>query len=245
MPCYSLGLDIGQHRDRASLAIVEVLLRGTAAANPVDDTFEPVYRIVYLHEWPLGTIPQTVLADLSDRIHLAQGRFAMARISYDATGIGASWLDLITSHHRAGKLTKLWPRPYTISGEQVPSSGLSVRKIDLMSLIQRLGNEGRLELDPDLHLADRFTTQLQAISAKPTAAGRLTFAAPQAVHDDLVSAVSLALHDRPRGDAEPRRFGTVPAPALNPFAASVSAWSLRRTAPNEPMSVQCGRRLGR
>jgi hypothetical protein len=188
-----------------------------------EDKYEPVFRIAHLWEWPLGTIPQVVLSDLSDKIHLARGGLDTARINYDATGIGASWVDLIEQYHRAGRLTKVWPRPWTISGEQVPSAGLSVRKIDLMSLIQRLGNEGRLELDPDMHLARRFTEQLQAISAKPTASGRLTFAAPGSSADDLIQAASLALHDRPRGDSDPRKYGTVPAPALNPFAVGGGA----------------------
>ena len=47
---------------------------------------------------------------------------------------------------------------------------------------------------------------------------RLSFAAPRAVHDDLVAAVSLAAYDHMGdydGTASPQAYGTQPAPPLN------------------------------
>jgi hypothetical protein len=92
-----------------------------------------------------------------------------------------------------------------------------VRLVDLMEKLQLTSNEGRLQLDPKLHLADKFAKQLQeAINVKHTAAGWLTFGAPQAVHDDLVAAVGIGVRYMVAA-GEPRRYGTEVAPALDPF----------------------------
>jgi hypothetical protein len=221
VPNYVIGIDLAQHVDHSALAIVEKLWHCSpvpAFSGRAADDFDyvEVYRILYLKEWPLGTIPQVVLADLADMILRSRGQLESAMIAYDATGIGASWAELFRRRHMAGELTNLHPRGYTVSGEQTPSHKLSVRKIDLMSKIQVCANERRLELDPDLYLADRFAMQLQAITAKPTSTGRLSFGAPQATHDDLVTAVSLSMYAR--SPAEPRMYGTTPAPAIDPLA---------------------------
>jgi hypothetical protein len=228
MANYVLGLDIGQHVDHAALAIVERLRRDSAVDHTMTSEFVDIYRIVHLREWQLNTTPQTVVDDLADMIHGAMGRLEWAAIAYDATVIGASWTEVFYRRWRARDLTRLFPRGYIITGEQTPSKDPSVRKIDLMSKIQVTANQGRLELDPDLHLADRFAVQLQAINATPTASGRLSFAAPQAVHDDLVTAVSLGLHSRVIGDlaeVRPRLYKIdQPAPpAIDPLAPADAA----------------------
>jgi hypothetical protein len=221
MPNYVMGLDIGQHVDHAALAIVERLLRDSAVDHTMTSEFVDIYRIVYLREWQLNTSPQTVLDDLADMIRGAKGELEWADIAYDATGIGASWTEVIYRRHTARDLTRFYPRGYIITGTETPSRDPSVRKIDLMSKIQVTANQGRLELDPDLHLADRFAVQLQAINATPTASGRLSFAAPQAIHDDLVTAVSLGLHSRvSNGQVKPRHYiiGQPAPPAIDPLA---------------------------
>jgi len=221
MPNYLIGLDIGQHVDHAALAIVERLLRSTAVDHTMTPEYADIYRIVHLRQWQLNTSPQTVLDDISDMIRGAKGELEWAAIAYDATGIGASWTEVIHRRHRAGDLTRFWPRGYIITGAETPSKDPSVRKIDLMSKIQVTANQGRLELDPDLHLADRFAVQLQAITATPTASGRLSFGAPQAIHDDLVTAVSLGLHSRvSNGQVKPRHYiiGQPAPPAIDPLA---------------------------
>ncbi len=218
---YVIGLDIGQHVDHAALAIVERLLRVSAVDHTMTPEYADIYRIVHLRQWQLNTSPQTVLDDISDMIRGAKGELEWAAIAYDATGIGASWTEVIRRRHRAGDLTRFGPRGYIITGAETPSKDPSVRKIDLMSKIQVTANQGRLELDPDLHLADRFAVQLQAITATPTASGRLSFGAPQAIHDDLVTAVSLGLHSRVIGErARPRHYivGQPAPPAIDPLA---------------------------
>ena len=220
-----VGIDLAQHVDHSALAIVEKLVHAVEAPFGGGDdegyTYEEIFRIVYLKQWPIGTLPKTVIVEIADMIHLAQDNLEWATIAYEATGIGASWASLFREKHRAGALTNLQPKGYTITGEQTPSHGTSVSKKDLMSKIQRLLAEGRLELDPDLHLADRFARELAAISAKPTASGRLTFNAPQAVHDDIVTAVALALHCK--SGAPPRYYGTERAPDLDPLAVGASS----------------------
>jgi hypothetical protein len=231
MPNYVIGLDIGQHVDHAALAIVERLLRVSAVDHTMTPEYTDIYRIVHLREWQLNTSPQTVLDDLSELIHRAKSRLEWAAIAYDATGIGASWTEVIYRRHTARDLTRFYPRPYVITGTETPSKDPSVRKIDLMSKIQVTANQGRLELDPDLGLADRFAVQLQAITATPTASGRLSFAAPQAVHDDLVTAVSLGLYSRvPDGQVKPRLYivGQPVPPALDPLARALDAVEPRR-----------------
>ena len=220
MPNWVIGLDIGQHVDHSALAIVERLVRVSQVSHPDIPQYRDAYRIVHLRQWPLGTTPLAVLDDISAMIGGAGGRLALAPIAYDATGIGASWTDLIHRRHLSGDFTRLWPRGYIITGEQQPSRDPSVRKIDLMSKIQVTANEGRLEMDSALHLADRFAMQLQAITATPTATGRLAFGAPQAVHDDLVCAAALALYSRvPDSQVRPRNYIVGhPAPAINPLA---------------------------
>jgi hypothetical protein len=223
LPNYVIGLDIGQHVDHSALAIVERLIRVSNTGGPPDEpVYADVYRIVHLRQWPLGTTALAVIDDISELVGRAQGRLDWAVIAYDATGIGASWTDLIYRRHRARDLTRFWPRPYIITGEQTPSKDPSVRKIDLMSKIQVTANEGRLELDPDLPLADRLAVQLQAITATPTATGRLSFGAPQAVHDDLVIGLGLALYSRiPDGQVRPRNYIIgQPVPAIDPLGRS-------------------------
>ena len=235
MANYVLGLDIGQHVDHAALAIVERLRRDSAVDHTMTSEFVDIYRIVHLREWQLNTTPQTVVDDLADMIHGAMGRLEWAAIAYDATGIGASWTEVFYRRWRARDLTRLEPRGYIITGTETPSRDPNVRKIDLMSKIQVVANQGRLELDPDLHLADRFAVQLQAINATPTASGRLSFAAPQAVHDDLVTAVSLAAHDHMGdydGTASPQVYGTQPAAsAQSATGASRRVGTLIRSGP--------------
>jgi len=251
MPNYVMGLDIGQHVDHAALAIVERLLRVSAVDHTQQPEYTDIYRIVAMREWQLNTSPQTVLDDLADMIRGAKGELEWAAIAYDATGIGVSWTEVIYRRHTARDLTRFYPRGYIITGTETPSKDPSVRKIDLMSKIQVTANQGRLELDPDLHLADRFALQLQAINATPTASGRLSFAAPQAVHDDLVTAVSLGLHSRVIGDrARPRLYKIdQPAPpAIDPLAPELGpAEEVVDDAMDEPGAVfgPYGERLDR
>ncbi len=240
MPNYVIGLDIGQHVDHAALAIVERLLRDSAVDHTMTSEFVDIYRIVHLREWRLNTSPQTVVDDVSELIHRAKARLEWAAIAYDATGIGASWTEVIYRRHKARDLTRFHPRPYIITGTELPSRDPNVRKIDLMSKIQVTANQGRLELDPALSLADRFATQLQAINATPTASGRLSFAAPQAIHDDLVIAVSLALHSRvPNSQVPPRAYviGQPAPPAIDPLDPDMGPAEELPVEPVDPLAV--------
>jgi hypothetical protein len=249
MPNYVMGLDIGQHVDHAALAIVERLLRVPVVDHTMKPEYTDIYRIVHLREWRLNTSPQDVLDDLAEMIHSARGELEWAAIAYDATGIGASWTEVIYRRYRARDLTRFEPRGYIITGTETPSKDPSVRKIDLMSKIQVTANQGRLELDPDLHLADRFAVQLQAINATPTASGRLSFAAPQAIHDDLVTAVSLGLHSRvSNGQVKPRHYiiGQPAPPALNPLDPDMGPAEELPVEADDPSAVlgPYGERLG-
>lgn len=178
----TIGLDLGQRRDPTAIIVDE---RGP------DDT----HRIRHIEQPRLGTpYPKVIrrVAEIRDRI--AKLTKYAPTIYADATGVGRPVID----EFRAKGVDVV---PVTITaGEGVTREGseLHVGKLALISRLEVLLSDGRVEWDGSTRMGKTLTTELHRFQLKVSQAGSLQLEAEQSFHDDLVIALALAVFDAPR-----------------------------------------------
>ncbi|MGH7861412.1 MAG: hypothetical protein ACREOS_04150, partial [Candidatus Dormibacteraceae bacterium] len=116
------------------------------------------------------------------------------------TGVGRGVEESIVNAYREDRLPAGYPPiGITITGGQ-EVNGWNVPKFHLVSRVLALLEERRLEISAELPLRDKLVQELTDFRVKISAAGRDTFEArTEGAHDDLVSALCLALwirHER-------------------------------------------------
>jgi hypothetical protein len=172
-----IGLDIGRARDHSALAVVEA--RGQ----------EPVmYHIVHLDQQPLGTRYREVVRWVEETLD----RFPHSPLVVDVGEAGASVLELL----RECNLDAVGVRITAGEHESRDLHGtFHVAKPVLSGHLDVVMNARRLRAEPvDQLWADVLQRQMRAFTRKQTPEGHARFESrTEAVHDDLVTAVMLAL----------------------------------------------------
>jgi hypothetical protein len=108
----------------------------------------------------------------------------------DLTGVGRPVADLFNSEGlRPVKVNITAGSAETISDRGVHH----VAKLLLVSTVQTLLHDGRLQIQKDLPEAPILKLELEDFRASVTDSGRWTFGARSGAHDDLVLALALAL----------------------------------------------------
>lgn len=199
MASYTLGLDLGQTRDPSVLIIAERLL----FREDMHHEHEDHWWVRHVQRFDIGTSYPDIVAEVgmlmeSDRLR------DQCKLRFDATGVGAAVADMFRQAYLDKKLGTTYPEPIKITGGESAKRALHVPKVDLVGNLQRLMQERRLAVDPNLPGASKLYQELTDFSAKISAAGRDRFeAATESAHDDHVIALALATH-RPHHIGEPR-----------------------------------------
>jgi hypothetical protein len=180
MSAYTLGVDPGQAVDPTALAVVQ---RTTRADG------KPLFRCGHLERLPLDT-PYPGVVQHVRRLLGRAPLLGAAETVLDLTGVGRPVGDLFA-------VEGLRPIRVTITGggdEAVDDRGVwHVSKLTLISTVQALLHDGRLQIQADLPEAPILKTELEDFRAQVTDSGRWVFGARVGAHDDLVLALALAL----------------------------------------------------
>jgi hypothetical protein len=175
---FYVGLDLGQKRDHAGIAVVE--------RSPGSRLF----RVGYLERMPLGTpypgIVARVLAMVQD-----DRLWGQCALAVDGTGVGAPVVDLL----RAARLGCDLSAVTITGGERESQSGgsWSVPKRDLIAGVQILLEQGELRIAQKLREAGALVRELLDVRMTMAGSGRIRLGADgSGEHDDLVIALALA-----------------------------------------------------
>jgi hypothetical protein len=185
-PIYYVGLDLGQKRDHAAIAVVES-----------GDYFE----VRHLERMPLGTPYPAVVARVREMEQDEKLRGCCA-LAVDGTGVGAPVVDLLRGAGLGCELAAV-----TITGgerESLNGNVWSVPKRDLIAGVQLLLEQGELRIARGLREAGSLVRELLDVRMTMAGGGRMRLGAEGCgEHDDLVIALALAVW---RGK---RKVGTI------------------------------------
>jgi hypothetical protein len=155
----------------------------------VTATERPVYQVGHLERLPLNTPYPGVAWRVRSLLGqpLLRGR---SEVVPDETGVGKAVRDIFTD-------MGIFPICVAITAgidetEVEPGRYYHVPKLHLVSRVQSLLHDGRLQIQKDLPDTPALIAELQDFRATVTDSGRWTFGARSGAHDDLVLALALA-----------------------------------------------------
>ncbi len=190
MTAITIGVDVGKVHDPTAIAVAEVV--PYVHAGHVEDTF----AVRHLERLPLGTAYPQVAERVAAIVAGVCRRTPRVALYVDATGVGRPLVDLLD---QAG----VNPRAvYFVAGDGLvvrPDGSISLGKGRLVSRLQALLRARRLALP---HTAEGrvLASELLTYEMRVARDGAATFGAIKAgTHDDIVTAVGLAVLDIGRG----------------------------------------------
>lgn len=195
MPCYTVGLDLGQANDYSALVVIERVLvlplglpiaeyhrKGAAAIVGAEITEE--FHVRAAKRWELGTSYPSVVADAAAvmrRPELNRDGFLV----FDRTGVGRAVSDLLWAEWQRERCGIYPPIGVTITAEV---------KRDMVDGLLVPAQQGRVKVPETLALAQTLEREMLEFRRKITAAGNTQFEAGRADgHGDVVMAAMLAL----------------------------------------------------
>lgn len=204
MGIITVGIDIGPKVDPTAIAVSEVQLRPRADEDPGGYT-DDHHIIRHLERLQLGTPYPKVADRLVEIVEGIIARSGQAPIVYaDATGVGLPVVDVLRERFK-GRYVKIIPVYFTHgdrrSVEDVPEGGggkqVKLGKAWLVSRLQALLQTTRLHL-PATEEARALAKELQDYEIRITENANDTYGAFKVgTHDDLVTALGLAVQDAP------------------------------------------------
>jgi hypothetical protein len=187
----AIGVDIGQKRDPTAICVVE------CEGRLVNGRKETHYLVRHLDRLPLGTpYPKVAeeVARITASVRLKSG--ASPAVYVDATGVGQPVLDLIGA---AGVTSRLYGVYFT-HGDRRTEDGHKVilGKAYLVSRLQTLLQSGRIHL-PRTAEAEVLAEELLNYEIRVDENANDRYGAFRVgTHDDLVTALGLAVNSEPR-----------------------------------------------
>jgi hypothetical protein len=177
---FFIGCDPALAVDYTAFAIVSTVPRENA---------KPLFQCGHLERLPLNTAYPAVVAH-AQRLFRTPEFHGRAELVLDLTGIGRPVADMF---HVAG----MKPVKVLITGGNdehfdKDTAVYHVPKLVLVSTVQALLHDGRLQIQSDLPMAPILRAELEDFRAVVTDSGRWTFGARSGAHDDLVLALALA-----------------------------------------------------
>lgn len=200
-----MGVDIGQKRDPTAIAVVEwerrvvgekVVRRGNVIVDRRDET-EYHYTARYLERLPLGT-PYTEVArrvgELADGVE-EQTERRLSKLYLDATGVGQPVVDLLRELgvRAVGVHFNHGDKRVEVTRQQV-----NLGKAFLVSRLQALLQSGRIHL-PRTTEAEVLAHELMDYEIRVDQDANDRYGAFRVgTHDDLVTALGLAVQSEPK-----------------------------------------------
>ena len=195
-----MGVDLGQSHDPTSIAVVRrhrVLEYYGHVKRPLTRVKSEAFQVGYLERLPLGTTYPAIVRHVA-RLLLRSTWARNVELSIDATGVGRPVADLFDA---AGIEFK----GVIITGGDVENRDghmHKVPKLQLVSQLQALLHEGKLQIQKDLVDAQALVQELQDFRVNHTETGRMQFGAREGKHDDLVLALAIAVWDATQKEHE-------------------------------------------
>ena len=197
-----LGLDLGKRQDPSSLVTAEhrrtietsVNYRHTGQrrqpkvdSSVSEEVKQSAFSVVRIDRFSLGTEYRDV-AETTRRV-MESPKTKAPTLVLDANGVGDAVTEIL-------KDVGVSPVPiYTTGGREVNREGgsWSVPKAEVVSALQVLLQDGRLDIAEGLDLADQLITEMKAFSVRYTDAGNVRFEhSGEGHHGDTVIALALA-----------------------------------------------------
>ena len=195
---FAIALDLGQTGDPSALAVVEeVTLTYEGRDRFTGSRIEArELHVRHLQRWQLGT-PYYSVADDVVTMERRPPLNSRAPLLVDATGVGRPLVEILQQRGLRCPLV-----PVTLhGGANVTRSadGVGLPKRDLVASLVESIECGALRIAPALAEAGQLRKELVGFRQKVTGRGSASYEAmSEAVHDDLVNAVGLAVwHLRP------------------------------------------------
>jgi len=187
-----VGVDIGQKRDPTAICVVELDERRDERNRVVNH-----FVVRHLERQPIGSSYPSVAGRLSEVIAGIRQRVdLMPRVYVDATGIGQPIVDLLRTEANLGTITPV----YFTHGDQRSRENGQIRlgKAYLVSRLQMLLQTARLHLPRNAE-AERLAQELLDFEIEVDENANDRYGAFRVgTHDDLVTALGLAVHEEPR-----------------------------------------------
>ena len=192
-----MGVDIGQKRDPTAIAVTEIQYRPSEEKERPRE--ESHYLVRYLDRLPLGTpYPEVArrLKELCGRVKARSG--LRPEVFVDATGVGKPVVDLLEAS--APQARCVWA-VYLTSGhrrtEDRAERKVSLGKARLARRLQALVQGDRLHL-PRGRESGALFQELLDYESRVGRNGRDRYGAFRSgAHDDLLTALALAVHQEP------------------------------------------------
>ena len=170
-----VGVELGQVEDYTAVAAVEIV--------PVDGG-KPELHVRHLDRY--RGLPYTAVVDKLDDL-MSWPALYQARLLVDATGVGRAVVDLLKERrHVEGVTITSGASAYSNRGEHY------IPKRDLVAAIQ-VALQGRRLKIAQMPLTQTLLDEMANFRVNISEAGRDSYAAGGAGHDDLVLAVALAV----------------------------------------------------
>ncbi len=221
----SIGVDIGQKVDPTAIAVVEAVRRDEAW----------VFLTRHLERLELGTPfrdaairTSEIVAGVRDRMiddGVARGRLERGGIALyvDATGVGAPIVEMLKE--RIGDSRACTIRAvYFTHGDRLTrrEDGLSLGKAYLVSRMQALLQSGRIEL-PRTREAEELAEELLDYEIRVDEDANDKYGAFKVgTHDDLVTALGLAVVRDPREPRQVRAYSAQAPPSVPRYSFGAS-----------------------
>jgi hypothetical protein len=193
-----VGVDIGQKRDPTAVAVVEIEYRYAVKLEGNEPRRESHYLVRCLERMALGTpYPQVArrIGEISRAVHGLTGRGP--NIFVDATGVGQPIVDILKE---SSPVSCVWAVYFTHGDRRIENREdrtLSLGKAFLVSRLQTLLQFGRLHL-PGTPDAEVLAEELLDYEIRVDESANERYGAFKVGrHDDLVTALGLAVHKEP------------------------------------------------
>ena len=197
---YVLAVDIGQSNDYTAAVVLDSYTVNTSESPwPSDRQLERRHDLVHAERFRDLSYPAQIerIRERYDELKRIanEQRDAVVRVVVDATGVGKPILDALREggiQHALGVI---------ITGGDATSSGDGVTRVPkrvLASSLQVALQAKRLQIAPELRLAETLLSEFRAFKVKISLAGHARFgndvgAWREAEHDDLVLATALGV----------------------------------------------------
>ena len=188
----SVGVDLGQQQDPTAIVAVESY-RPDQTPEEWKQRLHPDrrHRVRHIERLPIGTDYGQVV----QRIAVVAGQaqtIGSATIVLDATGVGRPVVDMLKRQTSVSIRAVVWT-----SGEHETQPSYDVHRVpkrDLVTSLEVVLQARRIEFTPDCRLLEDMRAELQAYEFSIARnSGHLSFEGAAGSHDDLVSALMLAV----------------------------------------------------